>query len=70
MRHLEREENGRATKAWVARGLAPLAQTRGVNQPEFLGLHERMGSVLLHAAEVEASRLCRVVWVALLLWTM
>ena len=46
MRHLEREENGRAMKAWVARGLAPLAQTRGVNQPEFLGLHERMGSVL------------------------
>ena len=70
MRHLEREENGRAMKAWVARCLAPLAQTRSVNQPEFLGLHERMGSVLPHAAEVEASRLCRVVWVALLLWTM
>ena len=32
MRHLEREENGRAMKAaWVARGLAPLAQTRGVD---------------------------------------
>ena len=29
-----------------------------------------MGSVLPHAAEVEASRLCRVVWVVLLLWTM
>ena len=28
MRHLERKENGRAMKAWVARGLAPLAQTR------------------------------------------
>ena len=40
MRHLEREENGRAMKAWVARGLAPLAQTRGVD------LHGRMGSVL------------------------
>ena len=24
MRHLEREEKGRAMKAWVARGLAPL----------------------------------------------
>ena len=52
MRHLEREENGRAVKAWVARGLAPLAQTRGVDQTEFLGLHGRMGSVLPHAAEV------------------
>ena len=31
MRHLEREENGRAMKARVARGLAPLAQTRGVD---------------------------------------
>ena len=31
MRHLEREENGRAMKAWVARGLAPLAQTCGVD---------------------------------------
>ena len=31
MRHLEREENGRAMKAWVARGLALLAQTRGVD---------------------------------------
>ena len=31
MRHLEREENGRAMKAWVARGLVPLAQTRGVD---------------------------------------
>ena len=31
MRHLEREENGRAMKAWVAGGLAPLAQTRSVD---------------------------------------
>ena len=31
MRHLEREENERTIKAWVARGLAPLAQTRGVD---------------------------------------
>ena len=43
MRHLEREENGRAMKAWVARGLAPLAQTSGVNQPEFFGLARTHG---------------------------
>ena len=51
MRHLEREENGRAMKAWVARGLA-LAQTRGVDQTELLALRGGMGSVLSHAAEI------------------
>ena len=52
MRHFERSENGGPMKARVARGLAPLAQTRRVDQTEFLALHGGMGSVLPHAAEI------------------
>ena len=36
-------------------------RAHGGDQTEFVALHGRMGSVLPHAAEVQASRLCRVV---------